>query len=30
MLVDMSHTEVLHSRRTWGFKDAIKKRAKNA
>jgi predicted amidohydrolase len=30
MLVDMSHTEVLQSRRTWGFKDAMKKRIKDA
>ncbi len=26
MLVDMSHTEVVYARRTWGFKDAIQKR----
>lgn len=26
MLVDMSHTDVVHSRRFWGFKDAINKR----
>ncbi|MEN4045494.1 carbon-nitrogen hydrolase family protein [Sulfurimonas sp. NWX367] len=27
MIVDMSHTEVVRSRRTWGFKEAISKRA---
>lgn len=26
MIVDMSHTEVISARRTWGFKEAIKKR----
>jgi len=26
MLVDMSHTEVVHSRRMWGFKEALNKR----
>ena len=26
MIVDMNHTDVLASRRTWGFKEAIKKR----
>jgi predicted amidohydrolase len=26
MIVDMDHTEVLHSRRLWGFKEAINKR----
>ncbi|WP_457746142.1 carbon-nitrogen hydrolase family protein [Sulfurimonas sp.] len=26
MIVDMSHSEVVQARRTWGFKDAIKKR----
>ena len=26
MIVDMSHTEVVHARRTWGFKEAINKR----
>jgi len=26
MIVDMSHSEVVHARRTWGFKEAIKKR----
>ncbi len=27
MIVDMSHAEVIHSRRTWGFKDMINKRS---
>lgn len=27
MIVDMSHTDVIHSRRSWGFKDFINKRA---
>jgi len=26
MLVDMNHTQVIHSRRTWGFKEAVTKR----
>ncbi len=26
MIVDMSHTEVVHARRLWGFKEAINKR----
>lgn len=26
MIVDMSHTEVVHARRSWGFKEMIKKR----
>jgi len=26
MIVDMDHTEVVHARRTWGFKEAINKR----
>ena len=26
MIVDMSHTEVIHARKTWGFNDAIHKR----
>jgi predicted amidohydrolase len=26
MIVDMSHIEVVHARRTWGFKEAINKR----
>ena len=26
MIVDMSHTEVVHARRTWGFKEALNKR----
>ena len=26
MIVDMSHTEVVHARRTWGFKEALTKR----
>jgi len=26
MIVDMSHTEVVHARRTWGFKDMVKQR----
>ena len=26
MLVDMSHTEVLHARKLWGFKEQLKKR----
>ncbi|QOY55524.1 carbon-nitrogen hydrolase family protein [Candidatus Sulfurimonas marisnigri] len=26
MIVDMSHTEVVYARRTWGFKEAINKR----
>ena len=26
MIVDMSHTDVVHSRRSWGFKEAINKR----
>ena len=26
MIVDMSHTDVIHSRRSWGFKEAINKR----
>lgn len=26
MIVDMSHTEVVHSRRMWGFKEALNKR----
>jgi len=30
MIVDMNHTDVLHARRTWGFKDAIKKRLAHA
>lgn len=29
MIVDMSHTDVVHSRRTWGFKEAINKRKKS-
>jgi len=28
MIVDMSHSEVVHSRRTWGFKEALNKRRK--
>ncbi|MCW8894865.1 MAG: carbon-nitrogen hydrolase family protein [Sulfurimonas sp.] len=27
MIVDMSHTDVVHSRRAWGFKDSINKRS---
>ena len=30
MIVDMSHTDVVHARRTWGFKEIIKKREKDA
>lgn len=30
MIVDMSHTDVIHARKTWGFKETIKKRGKNA
>jgi len=26
MIVDMSHTDVIHARRSWGFKEAINKR----
>ena len=26
MIVDMSHTQVVHARRTWGFKEALTKR----
>ena len=26
MIVDMSHTDVVHARRTWGFKEALSKR----
>ncbi|MBL0707474.1 MAG: carbon-nitrogen hydrolase family protein [Sulfurimonas sp.] len=26
MLVDMTHSEVVHARRTWGFKDTIKRK----
>lgn len=26
MIVDMSHSEVVHARRTWGFKEALNKR----
>jgi len=29
MIVDMSHTEVVRSRRSWGFRDAINKRSDN-
>ncbi len=29
MIVDMSHTEVIQARRTWGFSDAINKRIKS-
>ncbi|MFT7859409.1 MAG: carbon-nitrogen hydrolase family protein [Sulfurimonas sp.] len=28
MIVDLSHKEVVRSRRTWGFRDAVKKREK--
>ncbi|WP_297439721.1 carbon-nitrogen hydrolase family protein [Sulfurimonas sp.] len=28
MIVDMSHTDVVHARRAWGFKEAINKRKK--
>jgi len=29
MIVEMNHTEVIQARRTWGFKEALNKRAKN-
>jgi len=29
MIVDMTHTEVVHARRAWGFKDTINKRIKS-
>ena len=29
MIVDMSHTEVVHARRSWGFSEAINKRIKS-
>ena len=29
MLVDMSHTEVVHARRAWGFKESLTKRIKS-
>jgi nitrilase len=29
MIVDMSHTEVVQARRSWGFKEAIKKRKRS-
>lgn len=29
MIVDMNHNDVVHSRRSWGFKDAINKRMLN-
>ena len=29
MIVDMSHTDVVHARRAWGFKEAINKRKKS-